>query len=64
MVAIPSVLLFNWLSARLASYEQGLTRARGELVDRLEGSFEPERSESGILESPRELGGAPVASGA
>lgn len=37
MVAIPSVLLFNWLNARLASYEQGLGRARAELVDRLEG---------------------------
>jgi biopolymer transport protein ExbB/TolQ len=37
MVAIPSVLLFNWLSARLTSYEQGLNRARAELVDRLEG---------------------------
>jgi len=37
MVAIPSVLLFNWLSSRLSSYEQGLGRARSELVDRLEG---------------------------
>lgn len=37
MVAIPSVLLFNWLSTRLTHYEAGLTRARGELVDRLEG---------------------------
>ncbi|MET0391262.1 MAG: MotA/TolQ/ExbB proton channel family protein [Polyangiales bacterium] len=37
MVAIPSVLLFNWLSSRLSSYEQGLNRARSELVDRLEG---------------------------
>lgn len=37
MVAIPSVLLFNWLSARLTAYEQGLNRARAELVDRLEG---------------------------
>jgi biopolymer transport protein ExbB/TolQ len=37
MVAIPSVLLFNWLSARLTTYEQGLNRARAELVDRLEG---------------------------
>ena len=37
MVAIPSVLLFNWLNARLAAYELGLGRARAELVDRLEG---------------------------
>jgi biopolymer transport protein ExbB/TolQ len=47
MVAIPSVLLFNWLSARLTTYEQGLNRARAELVDRLEGGHgtEPEGSE-------------------
>jgi biopolymer transport protein ExbB/TolQ len=37
MVAIPSVLLFNWLSTKLTSYEQGLSRARNEFVDRLEG---------------------------
>lgn len=41
MVAIPSVLLFNWLSTRLAHYEANLTRARGELVDRLEGGAAP-----------------------
>jgi biopolymer transport protein ExbB/TolQ len=36
MVAIPSVLLFNWLSAQIAKYEAGLDNARSELVDRLE----------------------------
>jgi biopolymer transport protein ExbB/TolQ len=36
MVAIPSVLLFNWLSARLAKYETGLMHAQSELVDALE----------------------------
>ena len=36
MVAIPSVLLFNWLSSRIASYEAGLLNAGSELVDRLE----------------------------
>jgi biopolymer transport protein ExbB/biopolymer transport protein TolQ len=64
MVAIPSVLLFNWLSARLVSYEQGLSRARRELVDRLEGNSEEERSEPGTRESPRSLAGQPIASGA
>jgi biopolymer transport protein ExbB/TolQ len=57
MVAIPSVLLFNWLSARIATYEQGLNRARAELVDRLEGGhgaeddaddFEQELSEQAV----------------
>lgn len=38
MVAIPSVLLFNWLSGRIARYEAGLTHARNELVDHLAGA--------------------------
>lgn len=42
MVAIPSVLLFNWLNSKLASYEQGLGRARSELIDRLEGGRQSE----------------------
>jgi hypothetical protein len=36
MVAIPSVLLYNWLSARLSKYEAGLMHAQSELVDALE----------------------------
>jgi biopolymer transport protein ExbB/TolQ len=36
MVAIPSVLVFNGLSAMIASYEAGLINAGSELVDRLE----------------------------
>jgi biopolymer transport protein ExbB/TolQ len=35
-VAIPSVLIFNWLSRRIADYESGLINAGSELVDRLE----------------------------
>lgn len=38
IVAIPSVLLFNMLSTRLAKYEAGLNHARNELVDLLAGS--------------------------
>jgi biopolymer transport protein ExbB/TolQ len=37
MVAIPAVLLFNWLSARIARYEAGLSHARNELADHLAG---------------------------
>jgi biopolymer transport protein ExbB/TolQ len=37
-VAIPSVLLFNLLSSRIAVYEAGLLNAGSELVDRLETS--------------------------
>jgi biopolymer transport protein ExbB/biopolymer transport protein TolQ len=36
VVAIPSVLIFNWLSGRIASYEAGLLNSGGELIDRLE----------------------------
>jgi len=35
-VAIPTVLGFNYLSAKIAKYEQGLTNAGSELTDRLE----------------------------
>jgi biopolymer transport protein ExbB/TolQ len=38
VVAIPSVLLFNWLAERIANYEGGLLNAGGELVDQLEQS--------------------------
>lgn len=36
VVAIPAVLIFNWLSNRIASFESGLVNAGSELVDRLE----------------------------
>ncbi len=36
VVAIPAVLVFNWLSGRIARYETGLVNASGEVVDRLE----------------------------
>jgi len=38
MVAIPSVLVFNSLSARLAKYEAGLQHTKSELVDNLDSS--------------------------
>ncbi|MGE0787840.1 MAG: MotA/TolQ/ExbB proton channel family protein [Sandaracinaceae bacterium] len=36
LVAIPTVLVFNWLSGRIAKYEAGLANAGSELVDQLE----------------------------
>lgn len=36
MVAIPSVLIFNALASKIASYEAGLINAGAELIDRLE----------------------------
>ena len=40
MVAIPSVLVFNFLSGKISGYESGLLNAGSELVDRLETSGE------------------------
>lgn len=36
IVAIPTVLLFNWLSNKIGAFEAGLANAAGELVDQLE----------------------------
>ena len=36
VVAIPSVLAFNWLSAKIATYEASMLNAGGELLDMLE----------------------------
>jgi len=36
IIAIPSVLIFNFLTSRIANYESGLFNAGGELIDRLE----------------------------
>jgi len=38
VVAIPAVLVFNWLSAKIANYEAGMVNAGQELIDRLETS--------------------------
>lgn len=40
LVAIPSVLVFNWLSGRIARYEAGLANAGSELIDALEAGVE------------------------
>jgi len=36
IVAIPTVLVFNWLSGKIAAYETGLLTAGSEMVDQLE----------------------------
>jgi biopolymer transport protein ExbB/TolQ len=57
MVAIPSVLVFNWLSGRIADYESGMLNAGSELVDRLEtgGSSGPSAGveSDGVLPNAR-----------
>lgn len=52
MVAIPSVLLFNMLSTRLAKYEAGLNHARNELVDLLVGSPSELVIDTSVKETP------------
>jgi biopolymer transport protein ExbB/TolQ len=37
VVAIPSVLIFNWLSGKISTYESSLLDAGGEMVDELDG---------------------------
>jgi len=54
MVAIPSVLLFNWLSTRIARYEAGLTHARHELVDHLAGGISGDDLDDGAEAPSRE----------
>lgn len=58
VVAIPAVLLFNWLSGRIAHYETGLVNAASELVDQLEtdsfgsGDLETRRVEAEPATAP------------
>ncbi len=70
IVAIPSVLLFNFLSSRIAAYEGGLLNAGSELVDRLELSDDrsPDAGDAGQPQSQQrvqspfpELAGGPRA---
>jgi biopolymer transport protein ExbB/TolQ len=61
MVAIPSVLLYNWLSGRLAKYEAGLAHAKSELVDTLESGAKPVRDDSGELATGHGFEDAPAA---
>jgi biopolymer transport protein ExbB/biopolymer transport protein TolQ len=56
-VAIPSVLVFNWLAGRIADYEAGLLNAGSELVDRLETGVVPHGADHPVA-------GGPVAAGA
>jgi biopolymer transport protein ExbB/TolQ len=62
MVAIPSVLLFNMLSTRLAKYEAGLNHARNELVDLLAGSPSELHIDSATKEAPAVRSGGERAS--
>lgn len=58
MVAIPSVMLFNWLSGLIAKYEAGLANAGSELVDQLEaGALGGNREAIFETERRRETGG-------
>jgi biopolymer transport protein ExbB/TolQ len=58
MVAIPAVLVFNWLSGRIARYESGLANSGSELLDQIEAGT----SERAREESPRPAMGAAIPS--
>jgi biopolymer transport protein ExbB/TolQ len=62
VVAIPSVLVFNWLSGRITNYESGLLNSGGELIDRLETSVltAPPVHASALPEMPRGKRSAPA----
>jgi len=50
-VAIPTVLIFNWLSGKATAYEMGLSIAAGELVDHLDAE-EIAQAESAFSDEP------------
>jgi biopolymer transport protein ExbB/TolQ len=55
MVAIPTVLLFNWLTRKITEYETGLVNGSSEVIDRLETEdYAEDASSPGLDESPDE----------
>ena len=61
LVAIPSVLIFNYLSAKIAAYEAGLLNAGSELIDRLEtgGDAPAKSSDEHVADSDRQNARSP-----
>jgi biopolymer transport protein ExbB/TolQ len=60
VVAIPSVLVFNWLSNRIAGYESGLLSSGAELVDRLELDLKTEQQTAAAAPQPAPVSQQPV----
>ena len=58
-VAIPAVLLFNYISSKIASYEAGLINAGSELLDRLETGGEPLATTSKEQDADRQGAASP-----
>ncbi|MFW6087577.1 MAG: MotA/TolQ/ExbB proton channel family protein [Myxococcota bacterium] len=58
VVAIPAVLLFNWLSGLISRYEAGLVNAGSELVDRLESHVPVPATSSAGEHASREVSAA------
>jgi len=61
VVAIPSVLIFNYVSSKIATYEAGLLNAGSELIDRLEtgGDTPVKPSEEQVAEEDRQSARSP-----
>jgi biopolymer transport protein ExbB/TolQ len=62
VVAIPAVLVFNWLSGRIADYEGGLLNSGSELVDRFETSTGSAPSGASAPKSETSTAASPAAS--
>lgn len=61
-VAIPVVLLFNWLSGKLAGYEGDILNAAGDILDRLEmGDAGAAESEPQPIKGKKSEASAPLA---
>jgi biopolymer transport protein ExbB/TolQ len=58
-VAIPAVLLFNYISSKIASYEAGLINAGSELLDRLETGGDPLATTSKEKDTDRQGAASP-----
>jgi len=54
LVAIPSVLMFNWLSGWIARYEAGLANAGSELIDQLEAGTTRRAEPAPVLQETSE----------
>lgn len=64
-VAIPVVLLFNWMSARLSGYEGDILNSAGDLLDRLEiGSDTVEAETKAVKKAERAPAGTRTATSA
>ncbi len=59
-VAIPTVLLFNWLRQRLAAYEDEIIMSSGDMLERIEADASMEQGGENNVGADRSKAGAPA----